>query len=244
MRAIRSLGMTFLLLPAMLAAIPAAAATQPAEPSTLVAIRTGSHAGFDRVVLEFRGPIGTPEARWVAAVRAGGSGGPVPLRGDASLRLVVPGVAHDRRGAPTVRDRRRTPDFPTLREVRLVADGGGRLTLGIGTASRTTFKLAALSGPSRLVVDVAHPAGAGPPPLFEATAPARPDAGTTPASIGGGNAGGGAAAGGGAGGGGAPLPPNGAWPWALLGLGGAAGTVGAAAAARGRRQAAAARPAR
>jgi hypothetical protein len=161
MRAIRSLGIPFLLLPALLAAVPrGAAAAEPAGPSTLVAIRTGSRAGVDRVVLEFRGPIGTPEARWVDAVRAA-SGGPVRLRGGASLRLVVPGVAHDRRGAPTVADRRRSPDYPTLRDVRLIGDGGGRLTLGIGTASRTTFKLAALSGPSRLVVD---PGGRPPPP--------------------------------------------------------------------------------
>jgi hypothetical protein len=132
----------------------------PEDMPMLVAIRTGSHDGYDRVVLEFRNDLPSWRVGYVDEVSSE-SGATVPLAGSASLFVQVdPAWAHDQNTSPYEATysgpRSLTPGYPTLRQVRWVDEFEGHLTFGIGLQRQVGFQVLELRGPSRLVIDVAH----------------------------------------------------------------------------------------
>lgn len=132
---------------------------QAVPPPRAVRLDAGRHddEGFDRVVVEFDGDLPGYEIAYVSRVVQDGSGEPVSLLGSADLQIrVTPADAHDDAGRSTLPVSRLTPDFRTVREVRLVSDFEGYVTIGVGTADRRPFKVSELSGPSRLVIDFAQ----------------------------------------------------------------------------------------
>jgi hypothetical protein len=132
----------------------------PEDMPMLVAIRTGSHDGYDRVVLEFRNDLPSWRVGYVDEVSSE-SGATVPLAGSASLFAQVdPAWAHDQNTpsneATYSGPRSLTPGYPTLRQVRWVDEFEGHLTFGLGLQRQVGFQVLELRGPSRLVIDVAH----------------------------------------------------------------------------------------
>jgi len=154
MRLVRTLALTVCLAGLVLAfaAAPAGAQSTP----TLVAVRAGHHAGFDRVVFEFRGGLpATRHVRYVDQLSQDGSGEPVSVAGDANLEVVFEGAnAHDGRGNPTVSPRRFSPGFTALKEVAQLGDFEATVSYGLGVDRERPFKVSTLSGPSRLVIDI------------------------------------------------------------------------------------------
>jgi hypothetical protein len=151
------------------AATPSAAtpsATVPSWPTTprsgpgsgsegfLTAIRTGQHPGYDRVVFEFRGGVPGYRAEYVTQVRADASGKLVPLAGHAFLHLVFrPSSAYQTyHGPATLR-----PGLPSLLQISAAGDFEGYLSFGLGLSERVGFTISALTKPSRVVLDIAHP---------------------------------------------------------------------------------------
>ena len=133
-------------------AAPAGAQSAP----TLTDVRAGSHPGFDRVVFEFRG--GLPEHRisYVNQLVEDGSGNPVSVAGAADLQVVFHGAnAHNENGSPSVGPRRFSPGLPAVKEIAQVGDFEAVVTYGIGLDRRRPITVSTLSGPSRLVIDVA-----------------------------------------------------------------------------------------
>jgi hypothetical protein len=131
----------------------------PEDMPMLVAIRTGSHDGYDRVVLEFRNDLPSWRVGYVDQV-ASESGATVPLQGTARLFVDVhPAWAHDQDTPPYeatyTGPRSLTPGYPTLRQVRVVDEFEGHLTFGLGLARRVGFRVVELRGPPRLAIDVA-----------------------------------------------------------------------------------------
>jgi hypothetical protein len=131
----------------------------PEDMPMLVAIRTGSHDGYDRVVLEFRNDLPSWRVGYVDEVTSE-SGATVPLAGSASLFVQVdPAWAHDQNTPPHeatyTGPRSLTPGYPTLRQVRWVDEFEGHLTFGIGLQRQVGFRVLELRGPSRLAIDVA-----------------------------------------------------------------------------------------
>ena len=132
----------------------------PEDMPMLVAIRTGSHDGYDRVVLEFRNDLPSWRVGYVDEVTSE-SGATVPLAGSASLFVQVgPAWAHDQNTPPYeatyTGPRSLTVDYPTLRQVRWVDEFEGHLTFGIGLQRQVGFQVVELRGPPRLAIDVAH----------------------------------------------------------------------------------------
>jgi hypothetical protein len=154
MRLVRTVVLTVCLAGLVLAfaAAPAGAQSTP----TLVDVRAGRHAGFDRVVFEFRGAVpATRHVRYVDQLVQDGSGEPVSVAGGAALEVAFEGAnAHDDRGTPTVSPRRFSPGFSALREVAQVGDFEAGVTYGLGVDRRRPFTVSTLSNPSRLVVDI------------------------------------------------------------------------------------------
>jgi hypothetical protein len=110
------------------------------------------------VVFQLDGPIPSYySVRYVPVVRLDGSGAPLRLQGGAFLEVVVRAPTHDDQGRPVLRPSRLRPDFPSLREVNAPGAFEGQTTAGIGLTQRVGFRVVALTNPTRIVIDLAHP---------------------------------------------------------------------------------------
>jgi hypothetical protein len=131
-------------------------ATSTAE---LTDITHGRHDTFDRIVLAFAGPEPACSASYVNHIVADGSGEPISLRGSVFLQVTLRGAAaHDDAGkltynGPGTID---TPELKNITAVTLAGDFEGYVTIGLGMATRTHYNVFALSGPTRIVIDVGH----------------------------------------------------------------------------------------
>lgn len=126
-------------------------------PALLRAVRTATHEGFERVVFEFAGArVPGYHVEYVdRPVRQCGSGEPVPVAGDAWLRVrLSPANAHTEAGEATVRDRARRLDYPNLLELKILCDFEAEVEWVLGLASPTRYRVLELTNPARLVVDV------------------------------------------------------------------------------------------
>jgi hypothetical protein len=129
----------------------------------LLAVTVGHHDTFDRVVFRFSSRPPGYSVRYVSAVTADASGKPVMLEGSAFIRVAMSSVASAQVGAPPAPQGTITPHFPMLRQVKGAGDFEGTVSFGLGLASKSGFRAFTLSGPDRLVVDVAIPTGGGQP---------------------------------------------------------------------------------
>ena len=129
---------------------------------TVSDIRIGAHDGFDRVVLEVGG-TGTPgwDVRYVDAATAQGSGNPVDVAGDAVLQVTLTGAGYpydtgvaEYAGGPLT-----SADTTVLTEVVWGATYEGTSLAFLGTTGQYPFRVYSLTGPTRVVVDIAHAAG-------------------------------------------------------------------------------------
>jgi hypothetical protein len=125
---------------------------------TVSDIRLGRHDGFDRVVFEVGG-TGTPgwDVRYVDQATSQGSGDPVEVAGDAVLQVTLTGMGYpydtgveEYAGGPLT-----AGETQVVTEVVFDATYEGTTAAFVGTAGRTPFRVYALEGPARVVVEVA-----------------------------------------------------------------------------------------
>jgi hypothetical protein len=130
---------------------------QVAPAPALVDVRVAHHDAYDRIVFEFRGDAPGYRVEYVPEVREDATGDPVPLRGNAFLSVILtPASMHDARGGPTYPGRKTlTPMLPSLRQARFAGDFEGQVSWGLGLDDTVGFKVVALAGPPRIVIDVA-----------------------------------------------------------------------------------------
>lgn len=145
-----------------------AAVVDPADPAApaavLVRVRAADRGAYDRVVLDFDRPFGGYSVQYVDEVTEDPTGDPVPVAGGAALLVVVQGATLDNAfqvtdGVPraTYGGPRRVPvGLPAVQEVVDAGDFEAVLSLAVGTARTTGFRVLRLTGPDRLVIDVAH----------------------------------------------------------------------------------------
>jgi hypothetical protein len=122
--------------------------------ATMVTARVGAQTGYNRFVIQFSGGVPRFEVTPQDSASFAQSGGAVTLRGAAGVAVVL----HDASGAgvftgPTDMQ----PSFSSIQEARLLSDSQGTVEWGIGIARPACFHAWTLSGPARLVVDVADP---------------------------------------------------------------------------------------
>jgi hypothetical protein len=135
-----------------------AAKTSPGSggQAQLSGIAAGCHATFDRFVI--RVSSGNPgyDVRYVSRIVADPSGNPVPLQGNKKIKVVIrPARGHTVGGANLIPSAL-TPQCPNLRQVKKAGDFEGVVSFGLGLAHKTGFRVFRLTGPSRIVIDVAH----------------------------------------------------------------------------------------
>ena len=132
---------------------------RPGSPAaTLVAVRTGSHSGFDRVVFQFDKRIPGYHTEYIdRPVRKCGSGNVTPIAGDGWLEVrMSPARAHTEDGGSTVAERERMPNLPVVAELELTCDFEAVVTWVLGVESPNRYRIHELTDPPRLVVDVRH----------------------------------------------------------------------------------------
>jgi hypothetical protein len=126
---------------------------------TVSEIRTGRQDGYDRVVLEVGG-TGTPgwDVRYVDAAYSQGKGAQVDVAGEAVLQVTVTGAGYPQ---DTGVEEWAGPDpLPgngtrTVTEVAWDATFEGTSVAFVGTTGEAPFRVYALEGPTRVVVEVA-----------------------------------------------------------------------------------------
>jgi hypothetical protein len=139
--------------------------TSPAFPAVNaavvgVAVRVGRHDAYDRVVYEFSG-TGRPgfRVRYVSQPIGDPSGDPVDVLGAAYLEVVVTGLSYPEAGDPQPSEVGPSALAGTAIAQSGVLFGGfegmGQTFIGVRD-HRRAFRAFALTGPPRLVVDLAH----------------------------------------------------------------------------------------
>ncbi|WP_072687416.1 AMIN-like domain-containing (lipo)protein [Rhodococcus marinonascens] len=144
--------------------VDALAKSSPASDSarlTVTDVSVGHHEGFDRVVYELGG-MGTPGWRvdYVDTAVQNGSGTPIPMSGKAILQVQIDGSAYPfDSGVEGYSGPDPVPGIPggSVTEVRgaLVFEGVTQSFIGVAEPDRP-FTVSALSGPPRVVVDIAN----------------------------------------------------------------------------------------
>jgi len=131
-------------------------ATGSGRQAELYAIDTACHPTFDRFVIRARSATPRYDVRYVNQVVADGSGETVSLQGTRRIHVVLrDSRAHTQAGSvlfPSVK----TPLCANLRQIKLAADFEGVVSFGLGLRRRTGFRVFRLTGPTRIVIDVAH----------------------------------------------------------------------------------------
>ena len=127
-------------------------------------VRTGRHTCFDRLVVDVKGRAPGYDVRYVSNVTQDGSGFVVPLRGGATLQIVVRAPSYGATGVTTYKPKNAkeltaVAGYKTFRQVASAGSFEGQTTIGLGVRARLPFRVYTLAGPgtnTRLVVDVAH----------------------------------------------------------------------------------------
>ena len=125
--------------------------------SQLSTIRTAPHDGYDRIVFEFSGQLPSYDLsrQDSATFVRDASGQPVTLDGSVGLKLVF---RNTDAGSGVQADAK--PALISVKEIAQIGSFERVLSYGIGLASSQCVRVLELSGPARLVVDVATTASA------------------------------------------------------------------------------------
>jgi hypothetical protein len=174
------LALTAVVLPVVAAVAPAASAAPRCDTpwgstvervdemgrAPVVAVRTGIHQCFDRVVFDLAGPAAGYHVEYVDEVHQDGSGAVIPVPGGARLLVRAHHPAYDDAGTitlvPPASAGQQVADvtgYRTLRSVVFAGSFEGDTVFGVGTRARLPFRVLVLDGPgsgARLVVDVAR----------------------------------------------------------------------------------------
>jgi hypothetical protein len=116
----------------------------------------GCHTTFDRFVIRARFATPGYDVRYVSQVFEDGSGDPVSLLGSKRLRVFVRDARGHTEGGTNLLPRVITPRCSNLLQVKNAGDFEGLVTYGLGLRRRTGFRVFRLTGPTRIVIDVAH----------------------------------------------------------------------------------------
>jgi hypothetical protein len=121
----------------------------------IAAVRTGTHAGYDRLTIEFK-DVRTGTIKLIPQANArfvmDGSGATVTLAGKYGLLIRITGA--DNHTAYTGPTDIKTPNNPGILEVRQVGDFEGTVQWAVGLSSSACYRAEILNNPTRLVLDV------------------------------------------------------------------------------------------
>ena len=121
--------------------------------SNVLGVRVGQHDGYDRMVIEFSGPIPSyrVQRRSGTSFTESPRGQTVTLSGTNGVLVVVHPIFNWTSYTGPVAFK---PDYPVLREARQVENFEGYQQWALGIQGTPCLRVTTLTAPSRLVVDV------------------------------------------------------------------------------------------
>ena len=122
----------------------------------LFQIATGCHPTFDRFVVRIASGKPGYDVDYALRVLADPSGKRLSLEGKKEIKVVIRPARGHTAGGTNLLPSTLTPRCPVLRQVKKAGDFEGVVSFGLGLARRTGFRVFRLTGPTRIVVDVAH----------------------------------------------------------------------------------------
>lgn len=122
----------------------------------LFAIATGCHRTFDRFVIRARFATPGYDVRYVRQIVGDPSGLPVRLLGTKRIRVAIRQARGHTKAGTNLLPAVRTPLCSNLRQVKKAGDFEGIVSFGLGLRRKTGFRVFRLTGPTRIVIDVAH----------------------------------------------------------------------------------------
>jgi hypothetical protein len=129
-----------------------------ADGLTVTAVRAARHEGYDRVVFEFAGS-GTPgwSVEYVDTPSSQGSGEVVDVPGEAHLQVTMQETSYpyETGAAELAAGPAAVSGTEVVQSVVYDATFEGTSVAWVGTSARAPFRVYALTGPTRLVVEVA-----------------------------------------------------------------------------------------
>lgn len=157
-------------------------------PGTVTSVRTAHHEGYDRLVIGFATSNAVPQytvkRQASSTFTKDASGQQVSLDGSAGIKVVL----HDSDIAPGVPSDQ-NPRLPEIREVANIGNFERVVSYGVGLQDQACIRVFQLSGPSRLVIDVATPADSsaaantGQSPTAQTSAPSATSAAVADSSL-------------------------------------------------------------
>jgi hypothetical protein len=136
----------------------APASVPPSGHAQLTSVDVAHHDGFDRVVFRF-GSTGTGLPGYSIGFARGplyhdASGAPVALEGSVAIvvKMVYATGGGTYHGPTTI-----TPGLPSVLQLTQTGDFEGYLIWAIGLRAQAPFRVSALGGPDRIVIDIATP---------------------------------------------------------------------------------------
>jgi len=163
---------------------PVSISHTPALPQTAItSVRTGVHAGFDRVVIATAGPLSAATVTFVPRVISDPKGDVVPMPGGAYLTITVHSVAWT---GTLPFPARITVNGPELLAAVRTQQFEGYVTIALGLRARTGFRVLQAEDANLLIVDVQDPPTG--PSLPRTGAPLLPLVLAALAALGGGSA--------------------------------------------------------
>jgi hypothetical protein len=129
--------------------------------ATVTDVRVGTSAGYDRIVIQFDGPVPTysitPQGN--TTFMQDPNGQTFQLQGSDGIKVVVHGAS-----GTDVNGNRKffgsqdlKPGFPVLKEARQIGDFERTFSWGLGLAQPACLHVTEMTGPDRLVIDVLKP---------------------------------------------------------------------------------------
>lgn len=134
--------------------IPATATEQ----THLTDIRIAGHPGSDRIVWQFDDGLPEVELRQgIPPFTTDPAGQPLPVEGEAFLQIVFHGASRGGLDGPITYDGPTDfdPMLPELWQVRMAGDFEATMTFILGLVSPPCYDLFTLTGPTRVVLDLA-----------------------------------------------------------------------------------------
>ncbi|MDY5584477.1 MAG: hypothetical protein SPG61_01610 [Arcanobacterium sp.] len=120
--------------------------------------RIGTHAEYDRVVVEYQNEDNTKQLSWASEgwadeVVEDGRGLPYDLDSKRALQIIVGGLRYTEDGDPEIKDLS-TPTGSALKKVIVSYPFEGYHLINIGRDSDAPYRVTLLENPTRIVIDI------------------------------------------------------------------------------------------
>lgn len=122
-------------------------------------LRVGSHSGFDRIVIDYKGKKPAVKVSLVNSLYSCGKGDKLTIPGDKIVKIdLTPAQAHNQKGQDVYvgpgQLSTKLYNLTTVKGVRMACDFEGYVTFGIGVKSLKSYSVTHLSDPKRIVLDL------------------------------------------------------------------------------------------